>query len=170
MIPNNLVDYNLPNMKWKKDSELGKSIKGDRKHINNSVCYVTENKDLKNKYVFFSWNDTNFFVIELTENDKSIFYEKYPTDKERDFDLDCKEILGFDLSLPKVQENSTVATLGSVNGMGSPSFPGNPETQSEFGSQKVGSGDKMDPKQTKKKKKKAFKSYKEFLDTIEPLK
>ena len=64
----------------------------------------------------------------------------------------------------KVEENSTVATLGSVNGMGAPTLPGDPGTQTEFGSQKVASGDKMNPKQTKKKRKKQFKSYREFID------
>ena len=101
MIPNNLVDYNLSNMKWKEDSELGKKIKGGREHINKSFCYVTENKDLNNKYVFFSWNDLNFFVIELTENGNSIFYEKYHIEDKRNFDLDCNEILGFKIKLDK---------------------------------------------------------------------
>tara|TARA_R110002153_G_scaffold98353_2_gene233381 strand:- start:145 stop:567 length:423 start_codon:yes stop_codon:yes gene_type:complete len=67
----------------------------------------------------------------------------------------------------QVGENSTMATPGSVNGMGSVSLPGDPGTQSEFGSQKVGSGDKMNQKQTKKKRKKQFKSYREFIGSDE---
>tara|TARA_B110000503_G_scaffold4852_2_gene6481 strand:+ start:1784 stop:2035 length:252 start_codon:yes stop_codon:yes gene_type:complete len=66
-----------------------------------------------------------------------------------------------------LRENSTAATLGSVNGMGSIALPGDPGTQSEFGSQKVGSGDKMNQKQTKKKRNKQFKSYREFIGSDE---
>ena len=95
MIPNTLVDYNLSNMDWKKDVDLGNKLKGDRDYIEKSFCYVTENKEIGNKYVFFSWIDTNFFVIELTENGNSIFYEKYPKEEKNDFNLDCMDILGF---------------------------------------------------------------------------
>ncbi len=67
------------------------------------------------------------------------------------------------LKKESVIENSTVATLGSVNGMGTPLFPADPGLQNDFGSQAVGSGDNPNAKTTKKKKKSQFKKYREFI-------
>ena len=67
------------------------------------------------------------------------------------------------LKKESVKENSTVATLGSVNGMGTPLFPADPGLQNDFGSQAVGSGDNPNAKTSKKKKKSQFKKYREFI-------
>ena len=67
------------------------------------------------------------------------------------------------LKKESVIENSTVATLGSVNGMGTPLFPADPGLQNDFGSQAVGSGDNPNAKTSKKKKKSQFKKYREFI-------
>jgi len=67
-------------------------------------------------------------------------------------------------------ENSASATVGSVNGMGVVSFPGDPGSQSSFVSQKTGSGDipftlsKDLPKKKKKKRKNRFKRFDEFVN------
>lgn len=42
----------------------------------------------------------------------------------------------------ELYESNSYAQLGAVNGMGATRFPGNPGTQSAFGSQETGSGDK----------------------------
>ena len=42
----------------------------------------------------------------------------------------------------ELYENNATATVGSVNGMGAVRFPGDPTTQSAFGAQTTGSGDK----------------------------
>jgi hypothetical protein len=65
-----------------------------------------------------------------------------------------------------LKENSATATISSVNGMGSPSMPGNPGTQQSFVSQKTGSGDipyTLTKGQPKKKKKSSFVKFKDFI-------
>lgn len=69
-------------------------------------------------------------------------------------------------SLPnKVDENSPMATPGSVNGMGDISFPGNPGGADSFSTQETGSGDiaatsALTDGSEKSKKKKAKDMYK----------
>lgn len=65
-----------------------------------------------------------------------------------------------------IKENSPVATVSSVNGMGAPSMPGNPGTQGEFVDQKTGSGDipyNLTKGKPKKKKKSSFQSFRDFM-------
>ena len=65
-----------------------------------------------------------------------------------------------------IKENSSVATVGSVNGIGSPAMPGDPGTQSGFVDQKKGSGDipyNMTKGKPKKKKKSSFQSFRDFM-------
>jgi hypothetical protein len=74
--------------------------------------------------------------------------------------------------LPDVKENMTTATVSSVNGMGAPSFPGNPGTQSGFATQKTGSGDipySLVKGQPKKRKKSSFMTYQDFIKGSEEL-
>ena len=67
------------------------------------------------------------------------------------------------LKKESIEENATMATPASVNGMGAVSLPGNPGTQADFISQTPGSGDKPNPSRTKKKKKSQFKTFREFM-------
>ncbi len=65
-----------------------------------------------------------------------------------------------------IKENSAPATVGSVNGMGSPALPGNPGNQSEYVTQKTGSGDipfVLTKGQPKKKKNSSFVKFKDFI-------
>jgi hypothetical protein len=65
-----------------------------------------------------------------------------------------------------VKENSAIATLGSVNGMGAPAMPGNPGSQESFATQETGSGDipfALSKGQPKKKKNSTFKSFVDFI-------
>lgn len=67
------------------------------------------------------------------------------------------------LKKESIEENSTTATLGSVNGMGGIALPGNPGSQTDFSTQSVGSGDIPNPK-SKRRKKKSFRTFREFTD------
>lgn len=69
-----------------------------------------------------------------------------------------------------VDENSTVATVSSVNGMGNSTFPGNPSTQNDFINQKSGSGDIPFDLTQKRKKKKSFLNYREYFDQLKSTK
>lgn len=65
-----------------------------------------------------------------------------------------------------IKENTAAATPASVNGMGAPALPGNPGTQSDFATQKTGSGDipySLVKGQPKKKKKSSFKKFNDFI-------
>jgi hypothetical protein len=69
-------------------------------------------------------------------------------------------------------KEDSMATVGSVNGMGSPALPGNPGTQSDFGTQAKGSGDKplqLSKGKPKKKKKSSFQSFKDFMNGAKEL-
>ena len=71
-----------------------------------------------------------------------------------------------------VKESTSAATVGSVNGMGAPSMPGNPGTQTEFVTQETGSGDipyNLTKGQPKKKKKSSFVRFRDFLKGSEEL-
>jgi hypothetical protein len=71
-----------------------------------------------------------------------------------------------------LEENAPTATVSSVNGMGAPSFPGNPGTQQSFATQKTGSGDipfALSKGQPKKKKKSSFVRFKDFIKGSEEL-
>jgi hypothetical protein len=66
-----------------------------------------------------------------------------------------------------IKENSTTATVSSVNGMGAASLPGDPGTQQGFDTQKTGSGDipfALSKGQPRKKKKSSFVSFKDFIE------
>ena len=66
----------------------------------------------------------------------------------------------------QLQENSAVATVSSVNGMGAPAMPGNPGSQSGFVDQKKGSGDipfNLTKGKPKKRKKSSFQSFRDFM-------
>ncbi len=70
-----------------------------------------------------------------------------------------------------IKENA-VATVGSVNGMGAPSLPGNPGTQTDYVTQETGSGDipyTLSKGQPIKKKKSTFVSFKDFIKGSEEL-
>jgi len=69
----------------------------------------------------------------------------------------------------KVEENSAVATVGSVNGMGAPTLPGDPGTQDGFASQKTGSGDNAYSSKKLKRKKKTFMDYKDYIQKSKEL-
>jgi hypothetical protein len=65
-----------------------------------------------------------------------------------------------------IEETESAATTSSVNGMGAPTLPGNPGTQSGFVTQKTGSGDipyQLTKGQPKKKKKSSFKKFNDFI-------
>lgn len=67
-------------------------------------------------------------------------------------------------NLPEVKENMTSATVNSVSGMGAPSMPGNPGSQSDFSTQKAGSGDiPFALSGGKPKKKRSFLDFKDFI-------
>ena len=71
-----------------------------------------------------------------------------------------------------LKEDSPMATVGSVNGMGSPALPGNPGTQSDFETQAKGSGDKplqLSKGKPKKKKKNSFQTFKDFIKGADEL-
>lgn len=71
-----------------------------------------------------------------------------------------------------IEENSSVATVNSVSGMGSPAMPGNPGAQTDFITQKVGSGDipyTLSKGQPKKKKNSSFVRFKDFIKGSEDL-
>ena len=72
----------------------------------------------------------------------------------------------------KISENSTSATVSSVNGMGSASMPGNPGDQQGFDDQTPGSGDipySLVKGQPRKKKKSSFKKFSDFIKGSEEL-
>ena len=63
-------------------------------------------------------------------------------------------------------EETSMATVGSVNGMGAPAMPGNPGTQDSFSTQETGSGDipfALSKGLPKKKKNSSFKSFSDFI-------
>ena len=65
-----------------------------------------------------------------------------------------------------LKENSGMATVSSVNGMGTPALPGNPGSQENFATQKKGSGDilhTMTKGKPKKKKKSSFQTFRDFM-------
>jgi hypothetical protein len=65
-----------------------------------------------------------------------------------------------------------MATVSSVNGMGAPSFPGNPGTQSAYVDQEKGSGDipyTLTKGKPKKKKKSSFQSFRQFMKGADDL-
>lgn len=71
-----------------------------------------------------------------------------------------------------IKENAPTATVSSVNGIGAPALPGNPGKQSEYVSQKTGSGDipyTMTKGKPKKKKKSSFQSFRDFMKDAEEL-
>jgi len=80
-----------------------------------------------------------------------------------------KENYSMKKSLPTYEdflEEDSMATPSSVNGMGAPSMPGSPGTQSDFATQKAGSGDipmQLSKGKPKKKKKSSFINFRDFI-------
>jgi len=72
---------------------------------------------------------------------------------------------GLPLKKESVDENSSIATVSSVNGMGAPAMPGNPGSQDSFVDQQTGSGDipQSLTKKQGKKKKKTFMNFRDFI-------
>lgn len=65
--------------------------------------------------------------------------------------------------------NENLATVGSVNGIGEVSLPGNPTSQADFVNQLPGSGDNPNPMTLlpkKLKKKKYFKFFSDYKNLL----
>jgi hypothetical protein len=72
----------------------------------------------------------------------------------------------FKESAEDLKENAPTATVGSVNGMGAPTFPGNPTSQDSFVDQAPGSGDipfQLTKGKPRKKKKSSFSKFNDFV-------
>jgi hypothetical protein len=102
-------------------------------------------------------------MVDLADSMSKKDLEDFAKTKHSEMKKESKLIPEYD---EFIKENSTMATVGSVNGMGAPAMPGNPGTQLEFATQKVGSGDipyTMTKGQPKKKKKSSFQSFRDFM-------
>lgn len=70
--------------------------------------------------------------------------------------------------MQSINENSPMATVSSINGMGAPIFPGNPTSPDAIAQQESGSGDipyQLTGGAPEKKKKSSFKTFKEFMQS-----
>jgi len=63
-----------------------------------------------------------------------------------------------------INEMDATATPASVNGMGSVSLPGDPNSSTDFASQKTGSGDNPNPAFKRKNK---FKKFSTFVQSLQ---
>jgi hypothetical protein len=94
VLPYELVQYDFSNKKWSEDKEGVKSFEEKNPTYDNVRVFVSDEKSRNLKYIFTSWKDTNYRVIQLQENGNIIFVYKYIDDEKRDFKQDYQEILG----------------------------------------------------------------------------
>ncbi len=105
-------------------------------------------------------------IVDLADSMSKKDLEDFAKTKHSEMKKENKSLKNLPTYEEFIKENSSVATVGSVNGMGAPSLPGNPGTQSGFDSQTKGSGDKLfslAKGKPKKKKKSSFTTFKDFI-------
>jgi hypothetical protein len=94
VLPYEMVQYNFSKKNWKSDDELIKSLQEEHPKYEDVRIFVSNEKDRDLKYIFTSWKDSSYRMIQLQENGNIIFVYKYIDDEKRDFKQDYQEILG----------------------------------------------------------------------------
>jgi hypothetical protein len=94
VLPYEMIQYNFSEKNWKSDDELIKSLLDEHPKYEDVRIFVSDEKDRDLKYIFTSWSDSNYRMIQLQENGNIIFVYKYIDDEKRDFKQDYQEILG----------------------------------------------------------------------------
>lgn len=94
VLPYELVQYNLSSKDWKSNDEKIKSFSEKYPTYDNVRVFISDEKSRNLKYIFTSWKESNYRVIQLQENGNLIFVYKYIDDEKRDFNQDYQEILG----------------------------------------------------------------------------
>jgi hypothetical protein len=93
-VPHTIVQYNLLKNKWVEDKELIKKFEDENKDAKNVRVFVTNDKSRDLKYIFTTWKEGSYDIIELSEDGNVIFNERYISIERRHFEIDCKEITG----------------------------------------------------------------------------
>jgi hypothetical protein len=94
VLPYEMIQYNFSKKNWKSDDELIKSLQEEHPKYEDVRIFVSNEKDRDLKYIFTSWKDSSYSMIQLQENGNIIFVYKYMDDEKRDFKQDYQEILG----------------------------------------------------------------------------
>lgn len=94
VLPYEIVQYNLSSKNWKVDDEKAKSFSEKYPTYDDVRVFVSDEENRNLVYIFTSWKESNYYVIQLQENGNLIFVYKYIDDEKRDFKQDYQEILG----------------------------------------------------------------------------
>ena len=94
VLPYEIVQYDLASRKWVADDDIRKSFEEKHPTLDNVRVFINKENDRNLTYLFTSWQDSNYQVIELQENGKVVFMYKYIDDERREFKQDYLAILG----------------------------------------------------------------------------
>lgn len=94
-LPYEIVQYGLSNKAWNEDKDKLSEFKEKNPKYDNVKVYSCKDKNRDREYTFYAWKSGGFLSIQLTEDERVIFSEKYDVDEKIYFDQDCHEILGF---------------------------------------------------------------------------
>lgn len=84
-----LNDYN-----WKSDEDTKTKFIAKNEDAKNVNVFVTKDEDRDTKYILITWEEGIFLNFVLRENGIDIISNSYPEDERRNFDQDCKLIIG----------------------------------------------------------------------------
>jgi len=94
VLPYEIVQYDLASRKWKAEDDIRKSFQDEHPTLDDVRVFINKEEKRNLTYLFTSWKDSNYRVIELQENSKVVFMYKYTDGEKRDFKQDYLAILG----------------------------------------------------------------------------
>lgn len=79
---------------WSPDDEAKEKFAKKNEDAKNINAFMTKDKEREETYRFISWEEGICFNIIVRENGKVIISNSYPDEEKRNFDQDCKIIIG----------------------------------------------------------------------------
>jgi hypothetical protein len=79
---------------WSPDDEAKEKFAKKNKDAKNINAFMTKDEDREETYRFISYGEGISYNIIVRENGKIIISNSYPDDEKRNFDQDCKIIIG----------------------------------------------------------------------------
>ena len=86
--------YRFDNMDWKFDQAEKDELAKLHKDSTDAKVYVAKDKERDRTYRFKTWVENLDFNIQVDEDDYVIYRSTYPLELRRNFDQDCKIIIG----------------------------------------------------------------------------
>ena len=93
---------------WSSDDEAKEKFAKKNEDAKNINAFMTKDKEREETYRFISWEEGICFNIIVRENGKVIISNSYPEEEKRNFDQDCKIIIGKTISADRILNSANI--------------------------------------------------------------